>query len=94
VTTWGITDLKGKSLSVSLCTLAFLAVVYHIWKQRGDLQHGNVVNSEEQILKRIDWEIRTQVMGAGMLKKSIINKSLCCRWVRTLELNFGFVFVK
>lgn len=82
MTTWGITDLK---VSVSLCTLSFGAVVYHIWKQRDDLQQGNVANSEEQILKRIDWEIRTRVMGAGTIKKSIINKSLCCRWGFKIE---------
>lgn len=29
---WGITDLKGRSLNVSLCKLAFGAVVYHLWK--------------------------------------------------------------
>lgn len=51
---WGITDLKGRSLNASLCKLAFGAVVYQLWKRRNDLKHGNMVNSEDQILKRID----------------------------------------
>lgn len=38
VISWGKTELKGKSLKVSLCKLAIGAVVYNI------LKHGNVVH--------------------------------------------------
>jgi hypothetical protein len=27
-------------------------------------RHGNKLSSEEQILKRIDWEVRTHIMGS------------------------------
>jgi hypothetical protein len=35
---WGIIDLKGRSLIVSLGKLACGAVVYHLWKPRNDLK--------------------------------------------------------
>jgi hypothetical protein len=53
----GIAELKGQILQVSLCKLVLGAVVYHLWKRRNDLKHGNVASSEDQMLKRIDWEI-------------------------------------
>lgn len=31
---WGIKELKGRSLGVNLCKLAFVAVVYHLWKKK------------------------------------------------------------
>ena len=77
---WGIKVIKGKNLRTSLCTLALGAVLYYLWKQQNDLRHGNVVRSEEQILKQTDWEIRTKIVGAGSFKKSEENKSICCRW--------------
>jgi len=32
-------------------------VVYYIWKHRNNIRYGNVLKSEGQILKLIDWEI-------------------------------------
>ena len=65
VISWGITELKGKSLKVSLCKLAIGAVVYNILKLLNDLKQGNVLHTEDQILKRIDWEIRTKIKGVA-----------------------------
>lgn len=50
---------------VTLCKLAFETVVYHIWKQRNDIRHDNVLKIEEQILKGMHWEIRSQSDGCG-----------------------------
>jgi hypothetical protein len=76
---WGVNDLKGTSHKVSFCKLAIGIVIYHIWKQRNDLRHRNVLSSEEQILKRIDREICTPVMGAGKFENPAVNKAICCR---------------
>lgn len=77
---WGSAELRGKSLHVILCKSALETVVYHIWKHRNDDRHRNVLKSKEQILKIIDWEIRTRIMGIGKFKRSEINKMLCGRW--------------
>jgi hypothetical protein len=70
---------------MALCCLknARTLICSEIWclgKQRNDLKHGNVMVSEEQILKRIDWEIQTRVLGAGKIKNLTVNKAICCRW--------------
>lgn len=64
-------DTKGKSLKVTLCKLAFETVVYHIWKQRNDIRHDNVLKIEEQILKGMHWEIRSQSDGCGEIQEVI-----------------------
>jgi hypothetical protein len=43
---WVVENLKGMSLRVLLCKLVFGAVVYHLWKQRNAIRHGNNVRSE------------------------------------------------
>jgi hypothetical protein len=32
-------------------------------RKRNDIKHANLVRTEEQIIKKIDWEIRIRVMG-------------------------------
>jgi hypothetical protein len=54
--------------------------VYNILKLLNDLKHGNVPHTEDQILKRIDWEIRTRIKGVGKFKESVSNAFLWCRW--------------
>lgn len=39
-----------------------------------------MLRTEEQILKEIDWEIRSRVMAIGRFKKLEENKELCCNW--------------
>jgi hypothetical protein len=79
VVEWESAELRGKSLLVILCKLALGAVVYHIWKHRNDVRHGNVLKSEEQILKIIVWEIMTRIMGIGKFKRCEINEKICGR---------------
>ncbi|XP_062167062.1 uncharacterized protein LOC133873362 [Alnus glutinosa] len=57
VAIWCMMQLKGKSLKTRLCKLSLGAVVYHIWIQRNNLIHGNVVYSKEGLIARIKWEI-------------------------------------
>lgn len=72
--------VEGSDLQVSLCKLVLGAVVYHLWKRRNDSKHGNVASSEDQMLKRIDWEIRTRIMGVGKFADYSLNRFLCCKW--------------
>jgi hypothetical protein len=43
----------GKSLQACLGRLCFGSVMYHLWKHRNDIQHGNILSSEEAILIQI-----------------------------------------
>jgi hypothetical protein len=73
-------QLKGKSLKTRLCKLSLGAVVYHIWIQRNNLIHGNVVCSEEGRIARIKWEIRSRLMGKGQYRRSMVNIRLLQNW--------------
>lgn len=63
-----------------MCKLVLGAVVYHLWKKRNDVRHGNILKSEEQILHRIDWEVRTCIMGCGKFGNIAANRELCSKW--------------
>jgi hypothetical protein len=41
VVRWFTADLQGISLKSSVCRLCLATVVYHLWRQRNDLLHGN-----------------------------------------------------
>jgi len=47
---WSISELKSGGLKSILCKLSISAVVYHLWKQRNHLKHGNTPKSEETII--------------------------------------------
>jgi len=68
---WGISEMH-----VNL-QLVLLFII--LWKHRNDIKLGNNLSSEEHILKRIDWEVRTCVMGFGKLGNTEINRRLSCR---------------
>lgn len=80
VAIWCTMQLKGKSLQTRLCKLSLGAVVYYIWIQRNNLIHGNVVCSEEGLIARIKWEIRSRLMGKGQYRRSMVNIRLLQNW--------------
>lgn len=53
-----------------LCKLSFAATVYHLWRHRNDLLHGNFPRSEELIVAQIKREVRTKVMARGAASSS------------------------
>jgi hypothetical protein len=64
----------------NLCRLSLGAVVYHLWMQRNDLKLGNQPRTEEEIVKRIIWEIRARMIAKGRFKRSMTNLELCRSW--------------
>lgn len=50
---WSISGLKSGGLKSVLSKLSISAVVYHLWKQRNNLKHGNSPKLEEAIIARI-----------------------------------------
>lgn len=62
VVLWSVAELQGRSLKSCVCKLCFGAAVYHLWLQRNVLLHGKTLRTEEQIVSRIRWKVRTRVL--------------------------------
>jgi hypothetical protein len=67
VADWCVSVLHGKSLKSSLGKLCFGACVYHLWKQRNALLHGNTPKNVEAIVQ-IKWEVRSRIVAKGSFK--------------------------
>jgi hypothetical protein len=80
VVSWTAGALKGKGPQASLCKLCLAAVVYHIWRQRNDLCHGNVPKTEEALVATIKWEVRLRFMAKSAGKKTALNVDLVHQW--------------
>jgi hypothetical protein len=66
---WFQAEVSGKSLFSSvICKLCFGATVYHFWRLRNDLLHGNIPRSEEGIIAQIKWQVRTRLLAKGKVK--------------------------
>jgi superfamily II helicase len=57
-----VAKLKGRSLQTTLCKLCFASSVYHLWRQRNDLCHGNTPRTEECIEAQIKCEVRARIL--------------------------------
>jgi hypothetical protein len=42
--------------------------VYHLWKQRNDILHGNLARSEEAIVLQIKWQVWARLIAKGSVK--------------------------
>ena len=63
-----------------LCRLVFGAVVYNLWHTRNELRHAGSPRTEEQILKKVMWEVRTRLAGSDNFPKTRENISLSSLW--------------
>jgi superfamily II helicase len=87
---WYEAKFTGKSLMANLCKLCLAASIYHLWKLRNDLCHGNTPRTEEVVVKNIRWEVQSRVMVKGRFKRSAQNEKLAKLW----KFEFlGLVFV-
>jgi hypothetical protein len=77
---FGLNDWCSKSLKAIFCKLALGFVVYNIWCTRNEIKHAGHPSSEEQLLKKILWEIRAKVVGKGKFPKNEENLGLCSLW--------------
>ncbi|GLT52885.1 hypothetical protein SLA2020_261960 [Shorea laevis] len=76
----GMQHWRKKILKAYVCRLALGSTVYHIWKNRNELKHGTHPLSEDHIIQRIKWEVRSGVISKGSFKKTRGNETICCRW--------------
>jgi hypothetical protein len=70
---WSSVDLKGKSIWTTLCKVCLGASIYHLWRQRNDLLHGNVPRTKEQIIAHIPWEVKKKIMARCRIKDTATN---------------------
>ena len=71
---------KGKGLKAVLCTLVLSATVYNLWGERNNIKHGHQLMTEERIIQKVRWEVRTRVLPKGCFKRSKENEALCDNW--------------
>jgi hypothetical protein len=73
--TEGCRTWKKKTMLGVLCRL-----VYGLWKARNAIRLCGVPSTEEQVLERIFWEVRSRLSGKGSFKKSRENDLICQFW--------------
>jgi hypothetical protein len=80
VAEWSATHLKGEGLKTRLCKLSLGAVVYHLWLHWNNLIHGNKLISEEPLIAKIKWEVRSRLMGKGKYRRTAENSRRMQIW--------------
>ncbi|XP_059446512.1 uncharacterized protein LOC132178068 [Corylus avellana] len=75
ISKWGTKTLKGL-----LCHLVLGSVIYNLWCTRNELKHSGHPISEEQILRKVLWEVRTRIAGKGKFSENRENLVLAAQW--------------
>jgi hypothetical protein len=78
--TEGCRNWKKKNMLGVLCRLVFGSAVYGLWKAKNAIRVCGVPSTEEQIFKRIFWEVRTKISEKGSFKKTRENVLICQLW--------------
>lgn len=94
VESWCAANVQGRSLKTNLCRLCLGATVYHLWRHRNDLLHGNTPRSEEGLVAQIRWEVRSKILAKYSVKKFANSITLVHRWIWSLccGCSFGLLF--
>jgi hypothetical protein len=78
--TEGCRNWKKKNMLGVLCRLVFGSAVYGLWKAKNAIRVCGVPSTEEQIFKRIFWEVRTKISEKGSFKKTREYVLICQLW--------------
>jgi hypothetical protein len=46
-----------------VCKLSLAAIVYHLWRRRNDLLHGNPPRSEEALATEVKRDVRIKLLS-------------------------------
>jgi hypothetical protein len=76
----GCSSWFHKTLKCLIFRLVLGSTIYNIWLTRNELIHAGHPCSEEQILKKIVWEVRTRIVGKGKFPSTRENTLLCSLW--------------
>jgi hypothetical protein len=55
--------MKGKQLQATTRKLCFDAAVYNMWLNRNALLHGRTPKTEDRILSKIRWEVKSRLIA-------------------------------
>jgi hypothetical protein len=67
------------SLHFLLCRLVF-GSIYNLWHTKNEIRHAGSPSTEEQILKKVMWEVRTRLVGRGNFPRTRENIFLSSLW--------------
>jgi hypothetical protein len=73
--------LEGTKMKAYLCRLVLCSVMSNIWTNRNAVCYANHPKTEEQLLKQIVWNVRTQLLTHVKFKKTKGNVIICKAWV-------------
>jgi hypothetical protein len=59
---WSSAGMKGKNLHSTARKLCFAATVYNLWMQRNCLVHDRNPKTEEALLSKIRWEVKSRIL--------------------------------
>ena len=45
--------------------MVYDSTVYNIWRNSNEIKHGSQLKTEEQVMQKIKWEVRAQILGKG-----------------------------
>jgi hypothetical protein len=76
-----------RTLKSLLCCLILGLVVYNLWLTRNELIHVGQPCTQEQLLKKIVWEIINRIAGKGKFPRTRENLLLCSSWNLPTELH-------
>jgi hypothetical protein len=77
---WCVDHLKGSSLFATIYKLCLGSAVYHLWRHRNDLEHDNLLRTEEVLIRQIKWDVRSRLLGSCSAKKFENNMTLVVKW--------------
>jgi len=60
---WCNSHLRGRSLIAIICKLCFGASVYHLWRHRNNLLHGNTLSLEDSIVLQVKNDVRLRLIA-------------------------------
>jgi hypothetical protein len=60
---WSMVSMKGKKLQAIARKLCFAAAVYNLWLNKNALLHGRTPKTEDGILIKIRWEVKSRLIA-------------------------------
>jgi hypothetical protein len=77
---WCSTELRKECFKTRLKILCLGAAVYNLWRQRNALLHSKNIATEEVLLSKIKWDVKTRILEKGMFKRTKENLRLVQLW--------------
>jgi hypothetical protein len=77
---FGVGGVEGQNYEGYFVSLVFASTIYNIWRNHNALKHNNNPCTEEKLIQRIRWEVRTRFTTKGRFKKTRGNDILCNAW--------------